>query len=171
MESENVIFEFKGYFNYQTVNKILKDFYDYTIKESIDIYYYKKIQIIMVEVLENNYEYIKKLQPEYLDDKFLPEIKITQIGNDFKLLSSNIVLNNDAYLLKTHIDKINNSNLDQLQELYKNILEEGIYTQKQSAGIGLIRIVKVTKNKIEYSFKKIDNKLLYYTLEILINSK
>lgn len=171
MESENVIFEFKGYFNYQTVNKLLKDFYDYTLKESIDIYYYKKIQIIMVEVLENNYRYVKELSREGLDDRFLPEFKISQIGNDFKLLSSNVVLKNDARLLKTHIDEINNSNIDQLQELYKKILEEGIYTQKSSAGIGLIRIVKVTKNKIEYSFKKIDNKLLYYTLEIMINSK
>jgi len=53
----------------------------------------------------------------------------------------------------------------------KDILKKEIYSKKQSPGIGLIRIAKVVRNKFEYTFQKIDNKFLYYTLDILINTK
>lgn len=171
MNTDNIIIHHKGFFNYNLLNKLLTDFIKYVDENKIDNFFFKKIQIIMVEMLENNYQYIHSIEDENRIKDYKPEFKILKTDGEFKIISSNPVLHIDADILKSHIDKINSSDLEELKELYKLTLKEGMHSEKRTAGTGLIRIAKVTKNKISYSFRKIDNKFLYYTLEIVVNSK
>ena len=170
MNNENII-QYKCFFDYNLLNKFLSDFIFYAQKNNIDSYIFKKIQIVMVEMIENNYRYIQSIEKEYYLKDFKSEFEIVRTNLGYKLISSNPIIINDTYDLKTHIDKINNSSFSQLKTLYKEILKEGMYSKKISAGTGLIRIAKVTKNKIKYSFQKIDNKLLYFTIETLVTQK
>ena len=170
MNNETVILHFKGFFNYKIINQLLADFVNYANESKLNNYFFKKIQIVMVEMLENNYQYFQGSLTEKIL-KSTPEFKLIKSHDSYKLLASNPILVDDADNLKTQIDKINNSNYFELKRLYKEILKDGMYSKKKTAGIGLIRIAKVTKNKIGYSFRKIDNKLLNYTLEIMVNPK
>ncbi len=169
MDLENVIIQYKGFFNYEVLNKLLTDFFVYVNKRSIDISIYKKIQIVMIEMLENNYQYIQSIENRYNINELEPEFELVKINSGYKLRSSNPVSPNDAYLLKSHIDKFNDLSNEEIQKKYKEILREGMYVEKISDGIGLLRIAKISGNKIKYSFKKINNNLLYYTLEITVS--
>jgi len=171
MMSENVIIQHKGFFDYSLLNKLLMDFIKYINKNDVSSYFLKKIQIVMVEMLENNYQYTHLIEDELSNKKREPEFKLLEIDGGFKILASNPIFREDADKLKLKIDNINNLNNKELKELYKETLKKGMHVKKSNAGTGLIRIAKVTKNKINYSFKEIDNKLLYYTLEIFVNPK
>lgn len=167
----NVIIQYKGFFDYGLLNKLLIDFMEYVKKNNIDSYFFKKVQILMVEMLENNYQYTHLIEDELKHENFEPEFKIISSDPDFKVIASNPILTNDAYHLKAYLDKINDLSRQDLKTNYKNILREGMYIKNANSGTGLIRIAKASKNKISYSFRKINNKLLYYTIEILVAPK
>lgn len=165
------IIAYKGFFNYAKVNQLLEELVALENTGKIEESVFKKIQIIMVEMLENNYSYTSDFINEPQFEKYPPEFKLIRLDNNYQLISSNLVKKSDASNLNIHLEKINQYSLSDLREWYKEILKNGIYSKKNSAGIGLIRIAKIIRNKLKYSFYKIDNKFLYYTLEILINTK
>ena len=171
MNSENIIIQHNGYLSYELLNKLMKEFESYADMHSLDNYYFKKIQIVMVEMIENNYQYCNELLSEIQITNNYPEFKIIKAKAGVRMLSSNLVKRTDANILKVNLNRINSFSIPELRKLHTRILDEGMHSVKSTAGIGLIRIAKVTKNKIEYSFKEINNKLLYYTLEIFVNSK
>ncbi len=171
MASYNQILNYKGFFNYAIVNKLLKELFELEQFGELDTRAYKKMQIAMVEMLENSYKYITDEVLSINNTEFLPEFKIIKESKCYRLIASNPIYHKDVDDLKQHIDKINHAGLPELRRWYKEILKKEIYTKKKSPGIGLIRIAKVVRNKFKYSFQKIDNKFLYYTLEILINTK
>ncbi|MFO7828842.1 MAG: SiaB family protein kinase [Bacteroidales bacterium] len=165
------ILSYKGFFNYTIVNQLLKQLTEFEQSEKMDLLAFKKIQIVMVEMLENSYSYTSNFAKEFPYDNFFPEFKILRSDERFRLISSNPIEKADVDELKIHLERINRSSLKDLRAWYKEILMEGMNSKKSSAGIGLIRIAKVIRNKFKYSFHKIDNKFLYYTLEISINTK
>lgn len=171
MKTNTIILYHQGFFDYEVLNQLLYDFSVLVTQNDIQNYFYKKIQIVMAELLENNYQYTQSNEIEFAQGKYIPEFKIIKHNQGFEICASNPILTNDAYLLQLYLDKINNSNLSELKEIYKEILKAGMHSPKKTSGTGLIRIAKVTKNKFKYSFRKINNKLLYYTLEIMVNSK
>ncbi|PLX13167.1 MAG: hypothetical protein C0597_12065 [Marinilabiliales bacterium] len=168
---ENNIVQYKGFLDYSLLNKLLMDFITYVKDKNIENYYLKKLQIVMVEMLENNYQYTHRIEEKLIDENLEPEFKILRTEEGFKVIASNPILIEDADLLKFHLENINSLGADQLKVLYKETLKGGMHIKKNNAGTGLIRIIKVSKNKIKYSFRKINNKLLYYTLETLVNPK
>lgn len=171
MDNNKPILYYKGFFNYTIVNKLLKELFDLEQSGELDDLVSNKIQIVMVEMLENNYKYTSNKITSFNHAEFFPVFKIINENKFYRLIASNPIQLNDVNELKNHLDKINYVGLPGLQKWYKEILKNEIYSIKQSPGIGLIRIAKVVRNKFKYSFQKIDNKFLYYTLEILINKK
>lgn len=171
MTVDKPILYYKGFFNYAIVNNLLKELLSLEQSGVLSNIAYKKIQIVMVEMLENSYKYTSEEIKLFNHSYFLPEFKILKENHSFRLSASNPIIKEDLPDLKKHLDKINNAGLPELRKWYKEILKKEIYSKKQSPGIGLIRIAKVVRNKFEYTFQKINNKFLYYTLDISINTK
>lgn len=165
------ILQHQGFFNYSILNQLLSEFIHYVKTNHIDEYLFRKVQIVMVEIIENNYQYTQLLNKNYDLEKLKPEFKLEKTQEGFRLSSSNPILGKDTLALKQLLEHINHVDLNKLKEQYKNMLKEGMQSEKPTAGIGLLRIAKVTRNKIKYSFRKINNNLLYYTLEIMVNPK
>ncbi len=166
-----IIIKHEGFLNYSLLNKLLSEFIQYVNRNHVNSYVFRKVQIVMVELLENNYQYVQSIREHYEIEQRKPEFYLIITPYGFKLVASNPVAAKDADELKKTLDNINNFDLKILKEQYKKTLKERMYSDKPTAGIGLLRIAKVTKNKIKYSFRKIDNNLLYYTLEIMVNPK
>ncbi|HRW62742.1 MAG TPA: DUF6272 family protein [Bacteroidales bacterium] len=171
MTEVKTLLNYKGALNYKVLNHLLSNLNELSEKGSLDNYFYKKIQIIMIELIENNYQYLKNSKLAKDTNLFDSEFKLIQTDEGFKIFSSNPIRVCDAGFLKSHIDQINKSDPNKLRTIYKQILTDGIYSSKRTAGIGLMRIAKVAKNKIHYTFKQIDNNLLNYSIEIEISSR
>ena len=66
------------------------------------------------------------------------------------------------------IDYINSLNRDELKAYYKEILNNGELSEKGGGGLGLIDIAKKSRNKLQYSFREIDEDYSFFTLTVKI---
>lgn len=171
-DKHSEIINYKGYLSYQItgelIDKLTKINSELNIKKST----HRKIITLMVEMLENNYQYVNELNEQTLArTKIKPYFLFKKEGNQVRLESGNPVLIKDAEALKKKIDHINHLPYDQLKELYKKTMAEGIYENKKGAGLGIIKMAKITKNPINYSIIDLTEHLCYYTISISLPLK
>jgi hypothetical protein len=76
--------------------------------------------------------------------------------------------NNHVEGLKERIDKINSLEPDALKDFYKEVLNNGIMSDKGGGGLGMIDIARKSAHKLEYDFKKLDDKFTFYSLLVKI---
>jgi hypothetical protein len=171
MEQNREIIHYHGYLSYQITGDLINQLSHLSENLNIKKSTYRKIVTLMVEIIENNYKYVDELDNEVLNQtNEKPYFLLKQEGNCFKLSSGNPILREDADKLKNKIEHINQLTYDELKELYKGTMAEGIYENKKGAGLGIMKMAKITKNKINYSLARINDNLLYYTIEISIPS-
>lgn len=171
MTRNNQLLYYKGFFSYQVVNNLVNELFLLEQSGVLNTIAFKKIQIVMVEMLENSYKYTSGEIRSFNHPDFFPEFRIFKENKSYRLIASNPIHHEDLPELKQRLDKINHVDLSGLRKWYKEVLKNELYSKKQSPGIGLMRMAKVVRNKFNYTFQKIDNNFLYYTLEILINTK
>jgi len=136
-------------------------------KRGMNITVRKKVYAAMVESLENIYKHLDQIE----DKTFLPKFSLFIDNSNLSMFVSNSLLNHKVSLLKNKLDKVNSLDKDGLKDLYKNTILSGNVSPKGGAGLGIINIAKVSENKINYTFTKINDKYSYFTLNVLISHK
>lgn len=106
---------------------------------------------VAIELLQSSDRY--SVQDKKL--KFAVSIKE---GNAF-VFYQNYMHASELQKLKTDIETSNSlvGNKEELKRLYKKIIKEGSYNNKSSMGIGLIDMIRKTKNKLRYHFSDSEN--------------
>jgi len=172
MENSNEILSYSGYFSYEVTGKLINQLKAMRDSMNIQKSVYRKILTLMVEILENNYKYVNSLNEQIIEktDK-KPIFKITNNSNHFKLISGNPILGDDVKSLTRKIDLINSLEQKELKELYKITMSEGIYDNKEGAGLGIMKMAKVSKNPIDYKIENIEDNIYFYTIVITIPSQ
>jgi len=171
MENRPEILTYRGYLSYQVTGELIEKLREISGQLNLNKSTYRKIVTLMVEILENNYNYVNRLNDQVLDQSpEKPFFALVRSGDQFRLRSGNPVLKEDARALKERIEHINRLRYKELKELYKQTMAEGIYERRRSsgAGLGIMKMAKISKNKIHYDLRKIDNDLYFYTIEIAI---
>ena len=126
-----------------------------------------KVFHVMVECLQN----ISKHSDDYDD-------KETKIGNglfivgekssSYYVITGNIIKNNRVEALKKHIEKLNKMEKEDLNDLHKKQMREGVLTNRGGAGLGLIDIVRKTGEKLRYDFTNVNGEFHYFLLKVEI---
>ena len=167
MPEQQMLIEFNGALSFSTISQLLNK-----LKEQMDLLgeklsTYKRVLIIMVEVLENIHKYIESQQgnsngshPTQID------FKLTKAENIFHISASNLVRVEAQKTIQDKIDLINKLDHDELKKLYRQIISNGQFTKEGGAGLGFIEIAKTSQNKISYSFKKMDDNFAFYTISL-----
>lgn len=121
----------------------------------------KKVYFIMVESLQN----ITRHQDADVLEGFF-SIHKSQTG--FLITSGNAIENAQVAPLKEKFDKINAMSPEQLKEHYYEVLNEGGFSEKGGAGLGLIEMVRKSGNKLSYEFVKVDDvhSFFYYQINV-----
>lgn len=171
MGNNSEIISYNGYLSYQITGTLIEKLRDISRQINLTKSTYRKIVTLMVEIIENNYNYVNQL-----DEKTLraspekPFFSFLQSGNYYKLRSGNPILKEDALALKEKIEYINRLHYQQLKELYKQTMAEGIYEneKRSGAGLGIMKMAKISKNKIHFQMEPVSRNLYYYTIEIAI---
>jgi len=72
--------------------------------------------------------------------------------------------------LRSWLDKINDvaGSREELRALYKQVLSNGIFSEKGGGGLGFIDIAKKSGQKLEYDFRPVDDDYSFFVLEISI---
>ena len=128
----------------------------------------KKVGFLMAECFQNVIRH-GDVNPA---DEGLPEhasyFVSRNIQGNFFISSGNLIENEYVESLKSKIDDINRLDKDELKNLYMKVLGTEEISSKGGAGLGLIEMARKSGRQLETSFEKINDKLTYFYLQILI---
>jgi hypothetical protein len=126
----------------------------------------KKIFNVLVEALQNIFKHGKNMgnAEEEKNGIFI-------IGNsdgEYRLATGNVVSNSIIADLKTKLELVNSSSIDQLNDLYNSIISSDEVSGENGAGLGLIDMKLKSEQNLIYNFTPIDNENSFYSLQITI---
>jgi hypothetical protein len=119
--------------------------------------------------LQNLYHHLDKL-PE--DAVKLFNTVIFMVGKDddetYSIFTGNYISNDNAEKLKAKLDKINSLDQDELKAYYKEVLNNGMMSDKGGGGLGMIDIARKSGRKLDYDFQEVDDQHSFYSLNIKV---
>ncbi len=171
--NENILLMYKGAVSFDLVTSVIE-----TLDRKINmIETDKKVQKLFysaaVEVVHNLYHHMDEIKGQF-DDISEHDARsgmITVLAKDkfYNILTGNFIPTENTYGLKEKIDEVNATDKGGLRTLYKETLSNGQFSDKGTAGLGLIQLARKTGEKLNYKFDKVNSKYSYFTFQIKIN--
>lgn len=93
------------------------------------------------------------------------------IGNTFYITSANLIETDAVAGLKEKLEKVNELDPDGLKTLSREVLSNEEMSDKGGAGLGLIEMARKSGQKLEYAFENVNDKLLYFYLQVKFRPK
>ncbi len=127
----------------------------------------RKVYHTIVEVLQN----MQRHTEEIIDNK--GKKGLFMIGKKqgiYYIITINITTKNSVEKIKSIIDKVNASSIEQLRDMYKKQLKEGKIGESGGAGLGFIDIARKTKSKLEYLFIPVNLNYDYFVLKAEVDT-
>jgi hypothetical protein len=128
----------------------------------------KKVAFLMAECFQNVIRH-SEISPKAVG---LPEYSgffmTRNIAGEYYIASGNLIENQYVANLKSKIENINKLSPEELKDLYMKVLGTDEINSKGGAGLGLIEMARKSGRKLESHFRKINEKLAFFYIQILI---
>jgi len=168
MEKDNIMLSFKGNVTSELLTSVLQIMESKMEKLNEPNRVKKKVYNILVEALQNLYHHLDKKGE---NDPKAHSTVIFMIGKDeqaYSIFTGNYILNVNAEKLRLKLEKINSLDADELKAYYKEVLNNGMMSDKGGGGLGMIDIARKSGQKLEFDFQKVDDDYSFYSLNINI---
>ncbi len=164
MQKNNILLLFKGTFSSDLLTSLLEVTEQRLerMKEKPKIR--KRVFNVLVECLQNVYLHMDK-NKEFDGNAMLI---LGKKEENYFIVTGNQVLKNKANKLKEKLDDLNNLSSEELRDLYTEVLMEEDMSDEGGAGLGLIDIIRKSKNKVQYKFDNINNDQCFFSLKVNI---
>ena len=129
----------------------------------------RKVFHVMVETLQNMNKHLDELNKTSNTGSGL--FIIGKKEETYYVITSNKVAIKHREYLENVLDTINNASKDELKEMYKRQMMEGVLSSKGGAGLGLIDIARKTEEKLDYQFIQLDDDYFFFILKVEISTK
>lgn len=126
----------------------------------------KKVFHVMVEILQNMTRHTDDADEQSPTGNGL--FMVGKKQNSYYIITANKITNDKIDDLKTSIDHVNSLNKDELTELYKKQMKDGVLSEKGGAGLGLIDIARKTGEKLTYQFLPLDDNTNFFLLKVRV---
>lgn len=173
--NENILLMYKGAVTFDLVTSVIE-----TLDRKIGLIETdKKVQKLFysaaVEVVHNLYHHMDEIKGQFkeISEHDAKSGMITVLAKEdyYNILTGNFIPTENTYDLKNKIDEVNSTDKNGLRTLYKETLSNGQFSDKGTAGLGLIQLARKTGEKLNYKFDKVNSKYSYFTFQIKINRK
>ncbi len=170
MNDGNVIFTYKGDISSDLITDALNIVEEKLKNEKSKNKIKRRIYYVLVECLQNLYHH-KDKPPDLINLGNNFAMFVLSKGNDssYKISTGNFITKDKIQILKDRIDQINSLSAKELKALYKLVLNNQEFSEKGGGGLGMIDIVKRTKNKLSYKFHNFGNNDYFYMLNIKVD--
>lgn len=128
----------------------------------------KKAYNIMVEGLQNITRHQSNAES---DVEKIGIFCLKKINNRYYITTGNQVGNKDVIKLVSMLDKLNGMNKEELRNYYVELLNNGSFSEKGGAGIGLVDMARKSESKLYYNFKSVDTENQFFYLKICLDSQ
>jgi len=161
MQKDSLEYIYRGHFTEGITDNIL-EMAETTIEKRQDaVKIKKKIYYIMVECLQN----ITRHQHNTLDSVESSGIFVIQRREKkYYITTGNPIRIEKIDDLKAQIEKINKLEQKELRQYYLKKMEEGEFSEKGGAGLGLIGMARKSGEKLAYDFTPINDEYSYFYL-------
>ncbi len=163
MLQENILMIRKGDFSQESILPLI-NLIESNIKLQSNFSGSKKTTMyLLVELLQNISKHGLKTDRER-KGIFI----ISKKNNSYILTAGNYIDANTVEPLKKQLENVVDLNKEQLTELYKNTLFKQGPNINGNAGIGLLEMCKYSKEKITFTFNKINEKISFFSLSVTL---
>lgn len=114
----------------------------------------KKVFNIAVECLQNICKHADKASANNEEKSAI--FMIAKSEGHYSVVSGNAIDNDTIDVLKSKIELINSLDKEGLKNLYKEMLQSAVLSDKGGAGLGFVDIARKSGNKLECHFEPVD---------------
>ncbi len=165
-----IIIDYSGAIHYDTIGELIHQFKNHVPILGIQIGTYKKILLVMIESLENLMKYREcPVQTDGNDKLFTPLFSVIKERDRYFINSCNTLEYNKMESLEKRLIYLNNLTPQGIKEYYKDTITNGQFSQQGGAGLGLIEMAKISGNKIEYMFQRVNDYYVTFSLRITVD--
>ena len=172
MERDNVLLAFKGTITSDLLDSVFSIMESKMVDLNDSPATKKKVFNVLVECLQNLYHHIDDFDKDnFLDTSGSKKSAIFSISRNedaYNIVTGNFIYIKNVEEVSKKIDHINSLDRGGLKAYYKEVLNNGKLSDKGGGGLGLIDIAKKSRNKLQYSFKEIDDDYSFFTLTVKI---
>ena len=171
--NENVLLMYKGAITFDLVTSVIE-----TLDRKVNMTESdKKVQKLFysaaVECVHNLYHHMDEVKGHFneISEHDAKSGLITVIAKEkyYNIITGNFIPTKNTYDLKDKIEEVNNTDKNGLRTLYKETLSNGEFSEKGTAGLGLIQLARKTGERLNYKFDKVNSEYSYFTFQIKIN--
>lgn len=164
--SQDSILEMHGIYDEHRIQEFIRLSEIKLDKLNVDLKTRKKVIHIMVEVLQNVYHHANQSCRNSINSYFV-------LGMDegiFTLSSGNFMPSEEVDKFRNKIDGINQMSENELKTEYINTLDNGSFSARGGAGLGILDIVRKSGNRVSYEFGEVENSNTFFKLIIKVTS-
>jgi len=167
MQGSTMEYTYRGSFTTKITDTILSLTESNLQNENVEKKIRKRVFFIIVEGLQN----VTRHQSADDCDELVgyPGLFVVQYKKDgYYITTGNLIRTTHQKTIQKQIDKINQLTKDQLKQYSLEILDEGEFSDKGGAGLGLIEIARKSGTKLIYEFEKINDDFSFFYMHTKI---
>ncbi len=161
MQGSTMEYTYRGSFTTKVTDTILNLTESNLQNENVEKKIRKRVFFIIVEGLQNVTRHQSSAESDELAG--YPGLFVVQYKPDgYYITTGNLIKSSQEEKIKKLIDKINKLDKNELKQYSMEILDEGEFSEKGGAGLGLIEIARKSGNKLVYAFDKINEDFSFF---------
>lgn len=169
MSKTETIVDYMGSISFETMEMLLKQLRSTKEFQEMNKPAKKRLYSTFVESLDNMFKYAARNTSDHKYVDRDPMISVKKIGDQFAVISGNLIMNDDVEDLRFKLDRVNQLDNEALKSLYEDIINHEAGDEDKGAGLGLITMALRTESDIEYSFLALDGDYTFFKMQIIIN--
>jgi hypothetical protein len=167
MEQENIMLSFKGYLSQEMLHSILEvielKLEDFKAEQRTK----KRVYHVLVECMQNLYHHGEQSRQKELSII----VMVAKNTNGYSVITGNYISSADVDTLRSRIREINSMNQEELKAMYRNVLNNGSYSNKGGGGLGIIDIARKSEDKLDYGIVPVDEFNSFFSLNVKITEQ
>ncbi|MEQ9287736.1 MAG: SiaB family protein kinase [Cyclobacteriaceae bacterium] len=169
----NIIMMYKGEVTFDLITSIIETLEERIGELETDRIIKKKFYGTATECIQNLYHHMDEVADDTNQistyDSKSGLLMVTARKKFFNIMTGNFIPNEKINDIKSKLDKINTLEKDDLKKLYKEILYNGEFSNKGTAGLGFVEIARKTGQKLSYEFHRVNDDYSYFTFQIRVS--
>ncbi len=163
LKDDNISFIYQGDFSGH-ISATMLDLIEHNLESKFSKIR-NKISFLMIESLQNITRHGGSVEVRELEAN--PGFFLTRnIGHTFHIISGNLIENKNIAPLKEKLNQVNSLDKKGLKELYFDVISNSGLSEKGGAGLGLIEMVRKSKQKLDFDFVKVNNEASFFYLQL-----
>jgi len=125
----------------------------------------KRIVNVLIEILQNVFNHGEDFS---VVDHQSFKYSLFKRGNDYFIVTENFIKTKEVKNLVSKLDEYLSMSDEDITKTFRKTLDNGGFSNKGGAGLGLIMIIRKSNGNLDYNFSKVDNENSLFRMSVQI---